>query len=909
MSRWNKGSSRYYPITIVILLLMAILVVRLFVVSVVQSKNWNEKAVHQNSKEIYTPPTRGNIYDRNGKILATNKQIFTVTFTASGLGTNDINKSIEDLINVLETNGDKYENKFPIKISKKGNYYYTFDYEKNKWLDENQIARGTSAADAFEILRNRYQIDPQLDRFDAVDEIYRKYNVNLPILAKSMKYTFDTDKKAFLERFLFTEEEIEKNPSAKKTLHELRKRFSLRTSMSDEEAIKIFAVRNEISKNGFTSYVPITVAKEISDKTITYLEEVGLKGVNVASEYIRYYPNGQAAANILGYMGSISESESAEYVKKGYSSSDMIGKYGIEGVYEKELRGKSGVKKIRVDAGGRYISTISETQPKRGKDVYLTIDLDLQKSAETALADAISAARRNAPNCESGATVAVDVPTGDVLAIASAPSYDPNIFAKGIDEKAWESVQSKNPRDPLSPAPLFNIATRSAVQSGSTFKPITAIAALECGLSPNRLINDRGHIDLGGRSFGCYMWNTFGGTDGVLDLTKAIAVSCNYYFYCIASNKDWGTGSSLGLKDMGIDKMVEVAKEMGLGSSTGIELDEVVAPLPSEERHRASIESSLRYTIEAKAHTYFPKDVAENEKKLQKNIDTIVGYMDENPDRGELIKKIDKETDTIKNQVEDLADLAKFSFFGQAKWSVGDIFNLSIGQGDNAYTPLQMARYIATIANNGERNQLSLVKGVSSEGLTKKKKTYKINLTDMSLLEDVKVGMNGVVERSHEFGFMGNDAFGKTGTAQRAGKINPKDEVAYVRDHLGSIAPGIKWEQVEKEIRNMQKEKAYEGLSPNDLVDSALIRVSNYKVSRDQIDEFKGDYDNFGWFIAAAPLDHPRIATSTMLVQGGTSAAAVPVNRDVIKKYLELSSTKSNVEPENLSQPGTNKAF
>lgn len=909
MSRWNRGSSRYYPITIVILILMTVLVMRLFVLSVIQSKNWNEKAVHQNSKEIYIPPTRGNIYDRNGKVLATNKQIFTATFTASGLKTKEINESIEGLIEVLEKNGDKYENKFPIKISKKGNYYYTFDYEKNKWLDENQIARGTSASDAFEIMRKKYQIDPRLDRFEAAGELYRKYNVNLPIIAKTMTYTYDADKKAFLERFYYSEDEIKKNPSAKKVLHNLKKHFSLKKEMSDEEAIKIFAVRNEIAKNGFTSYVPITVAKEISNKTITYLEEAGLKGVNVASEYIRFYPNGQTAANLLGYMGSITESEAADYVKNGYSSSDIIGKYGIEGKYEKELRGKAGVRKVRVDAGGRYISTISETQPKRGKDVYLTIDLDLQKAAEESLANAIVSARRNAPNCESGATVALDVKTGGVLAMASAPSYDPNIFAKGITEKAWESVQSKNPRDPLSPAPLFNIATMTAVQPGSTFKPVTSIAALECGLSPQLLISDKGHINIGGREFGCYSWNYLGGTDGMLNLSKAIATSCNYYFYCIASNKDWGTGASLGLNGMGIDKMLEVAKEVGLGIKTGIEIDEAVAPPPSEEGHARSIENSLRYTIASQAHTFFPRSVANNEKKLQKNIDTIVGYMKENPDRGELIKRIDRETDTIKDKVEDLADMAKFSFFNQAQWGIGDVFNLSIGQGDNAYTPLQMARYMATIANNGERNLVTIVKGVSSEGMNPQKKPYHIDLTDKSLIDDVKVGMNGVITRSSMFRSIDNDAFGKTGTAQRAGKINPKDEVAYVRNHLGSIAPGITWEQVEREIQNLQKKKEYEGLSPNDLVDSALIRASDFKVTRTDIDKFKGDYDNFGWFIAAAPLNDPKIATSTVLIQGGAAEKAMPVNRDVIQKYNEISSAKSNMGPEIISNPGLNKAF
>ena len=909
MNQWRKISSRYYLIALVIFLLMITLVIRLFVLSVIQGKNWDAKANHLNSKEIYTSPTRGNIYDRNGKILATNKQIFTATFTASDMSTKEINESAIQLIKILESNGDKYENKFPIKISKNGNYYFVYDAEKNKWLDENQIHRGTSASDAFEILRIRYNIDSSLTRFQASNELYKKYNLSIPINIKTMKYTFDYEKKSLLERFYFTEDEIKKGMSARLTIKKLRNLFSIPKNLTDEDAIKVLGIRNEISKNGFTRYVPITVSKEISDKTISYLEEANIKGVSVASEYIRYYPNGQTAANVLGYMGSISESEVEQYVKKGYSSSDMIGKYGIEGVYEDELRGKSGVKKIRVDAGGRYVSTISETPPKSGKDVYLTIDLDLQKVAEDSLASLIEKARREAPNCESGATVGVEVETGDVLTLASVPSYDPNIFSKGITQKAWKSVQSKNPRDPLAPAPLFNIATRTAVQPGSTFKPITGIAALECGLSPSMTISDKGFIKMGDRTFGCYTWNEYRSTDGALNLSKSLAVSCNYYFYCIATNKDWGNGASLGLNGMGMDKMLEVASELGLGSSTGIQLDEVVAPLPSEERHSKAIEYGLRSDIASQAHTYFPKEIAENDKKLSKNIDIIAGYMKENPPRDELIERIDNETDVLKDKVVDLSDLAKFSYFNQAKWGVGDIFNVSIGQGDNAYTPIQMARYLATLSNKGERNQLSIVKGVSDQGMTKKRKPYAIKLDDKSLLEDVKVGMQQVVIRSNQFGSIDNDAFGKTGTAQRSGKINPPDEVEYVKQHLGAIAPGVSWSDVQGEIDKMKKTKKYEGFSSNDLVDKALIIASNYKVTRSDIDKYKRDYDSFAWFIAASPVKNPKIATSTILVQGGVSSVAVSVSKDVITKYREIESSGEKEEPTKLSQQGVNSAF
>ena len=244
-----------------------------------------------------------------------------------------------------------------------------------------------------------------------------------------------------------------------------------------------------------------------------------------------------------------------------------------------------------------------------------------------------------------------------------------------------------------------------------------------------------------------------------------------------------------------------------------------------------------------------------------------------------------------------------------AKWGIGDVFNISIGQGDNAYTPVQMARYLATVANEGKRNQLSLVKGVSSEGLTKKRKPHMINLDDKSLLEDVKVGMHAVVTRSRQFGAINNDAFGKTGTAQRAGKINPPDEVEYVKRYLSAIAPGVSWENVQAEIDKMKKMKKYEDYSANDLVDTAVIKASNYKITSTDIDRYKRNYDSFAWFIAAAPVKNPKIATSTIIVQGGISSAAVSVCKDVIVKYQELDSTKEKEQPRKMSQKGINVVF
>ena len=195
---------------------------------------------------------------------------------------------------------------------------------------------------------------------------------------------------------------------------------------------------------------------------------------------------------------------------------------------------------------------MQKIEPKKGKDIYLTIDSDLQKVAQEGLAKNIKAIRNGgnfssefgsigtkaAPKAKTGAVVAIDVKSGDVLALASYPDYNPNLFAEGISPENWSKLQSSNPRDSLSEAPLLNLATMSAVQPGSTFKPVTALSALENGLNPNKIVKDGGAVKLGGRTFGCILWNTTGGNHGYIDMYKAMAVSCNYYFYDLATNRD-----------------------------------------------------------------------------------------------------------------------------------------------------------------------------------------------------------------------------------------------------------------------------------------------------------------------------------------------------------------------------------
>ena len=920
-------NSRFYQVIGLVIILMLLLCIRLFVLTIIQQEKWEASAESQNTKEVVTAAPRGEILDRYGRLLAGNKQIFTVTFNVSGMDTQEINDSCYSLVKLLEKNGDEYVDNFPIKITKSGKFYYTYDKEKKKWLKSLGLDEDATAEEALAALRKKYNISAELDRFEAVAELQEKYSVWPPIVTKSMTFSYDANKQSFIEKYdLYVIDTKEDGSQVKRTdlnareaFMALRQKYSIDEELTNKQARKIFVVREEIKNIGYNKYRSSTIARGVCDETVAYIEEMQdeLRGVEIASESVRYYPNGSLLSHVLGYMGSISDSQYEEYVtEKGYSADDLIGKDGIEATMESKLRGSDGIESILVNSAGDYVQTISQTEPVAGKNVYLTIDADLQEYAESCLEKCIEAVKtggvykskygnrsvKQYSNCGSGAVVAIDVETAEVLAMASYPDFDPNIFAEGISTKDWASVQSTNPRDSLAPTPLYNIATSSAVQPGSTFKPITAVAALKCGLNPNRSIYDGNYIELGGRRFGCANYNSGIGSHGYETLIQGIQNSCNYYFYCIGTGIDWNSKTSLGYSSkISIEKIMEVAKEFGLGEKTGIELYEVTTPLASKERKMASMKSSLWSALYYSGNKYWPKSTTKDDEKFRKEIDTVTSWIEENPDRSEIISRLKEQTTVKSSKIETLADVCKYSYFNQAEWGTGDEFNISIGQGDNAYTPLQMANYIATLGNDGKRNQVSIVKGIEGEGKTKKEAAYEID-ADKQDLKTVIEGMKLVVKNgtlASTFADFPIEVAGKTGTAQRDGYINPKDEVSYVKNHLSAIAPGISWSQVQKQMKKMMADDPITYPTENDAVDQALITVSNRTVNQSDIDQYKDTYDNFAWTVAMAPADNPKIAVVVLLVQGGMSYNAAPVARDIIGEYLQVEAKTSKLDLSN----------
>lgn len=898
--------SRNMQITLTIFFLMAVLAIRLFDLTVLEHERWSTAASGISVKNVYTPAPRGEIYDKYGNLLAGNMQTFALQVTPADLEDDDsINYMASEIVSILKKNGDAYYDNFPV-IIQNGQFVYTYDNTIRDWLVSQNLPPTLTAEQAFQEIRNRYDISEGLDRYAAQKEMQDSYKIYPPISVKTFTYLEDLDKKTFLGRY-----RIDMKTSAEETFRELRRIFRISDSVSDAEAREIMVIRNEIAAMGYRQYLPATIATDVSDATIIEFEEKSslLPGAEIVSETKRYYPNGNTASHILGYLGKISERQKEQYVGElGYSANDLIGQDGIERTFESTLRGQDGVRSVQVNALGELVDEIDNTEPQKGQDLYLTIDLELQKTAESALKQTLEKAQvagtftgeyanykfsQRYPNANVGAVVALEVETGEVLAMASYPDYDPNLFSSGITAEAWASLQSKNPRDPLSPVPLYNVAARTAVQPGSTYKMVTATAALESGLDPSRRLYDGGYVQVGNRKYACLIWHTHGGSHGSVDLAKAIEVSCNYYFFDIATGRDFYRGVSLGYdKDISIDIISSYAKQYGLGLPTGIEISETITEAPSAARKMATMKSLLKNVLIGRAERYFKQEIIDDKSQLNTNIMEIVSWTEENPSRNELLKRMAK-VGIRDDMIETVADLCKYTYYNQAQWTLGDELNISIGQGENAYTPLQMANYVATIGNEGVRNKVTLIKAIEGQGEVQREAGTKIDISTTDHLDSIIQGMKQVITgpsgslRGPFAGFPVPVA-AKTGTAERGGKINPPDEVEYIRTNIGRISPGMEMAAIEQEMARLIREYPDTFVTRDSAVRQAVINLSGGSVTPEKLDAYKSNYDNFAWIVALAPADDPKIAVAVLLVQGGTSTIAGPMTREIIGKYLQV---------------------
>jgi penicillin-binding protein 2 len=514
-------------------------------------------------------------------------------------------------------------------------------------------------------------------------------------------------------------------------------------------------IEHRIDDPRSSSFAPVHVATGIPPEVRTYIEEheVDFPGVQVIRTAERAYPNGPVAANLIGYVSEINADELRAYKNEGYRQGDLIGKDGIEQTFENVLRGTPRKLKVEVDSRGRVVRTIEEQKAVAGKDVELTLDLDVQRMAEQSLAQGMDGARALQDQAETqryssyragaGAVVVLDPNDGSVIAMASSPTYDPRQFAGGITPEAFQQLNR-----PESNFPLVNRAVQGLYAPGSTFKLFTAIAALQSGqLDPNAGFYDKGCIDIGNQQR-CNAGKT---PHGMVNLPQALTVSSDTYFYNVG--RDMWQHYNAYLKE----------KDTNKGA--------------------ADAEIAKGYAIQNTAKAYgFDRPSG-------------VGLPDEAGGRvpDQLWKQRFNQNDPDPRQKRE-----------QSLWLPGDNVSLAVGQGDLLVTPLQLASGYAAFANGGTLFTPRLASAVLEPGtgldqpppVVRDLPPQPVGPTGLTP-ETRQVIMDGLIGATNNpsgtayaafRGIGGPTVAGKTGTAQASGKqdtslfvgISPPDKPQYV---------------------------------------------------------------------------------------------------------------------------------
>lgn len=683
----KKLKDRCNLVAIFFVMMSALIIAQLANLQISKGKYYEDVSQKRLLRERYIVAPRGNIMDRNGVLIAVNRTGFLVNLYREKRTVDELNELIRVVVSILEKNNDSFESSLSKYIALDKNLacvcMKSSEKEMEKWKKEMAIKKKD-----VELMKT-----PE-DIFN-----YLRYN-----------------------------------------------KFKISDKYTKEEAYKIMAIRYETVIKGYSQFSPLVVARDISKESVIELEErsSNLPGVAIETESYRIYNDASCVAHLLGYVGIINKEEYDKMSKDGYGINDIIGKNGIEYKAEKYLRGEKGEKKIEVDTIGKKTNDIQRKPPVQGNNVVLTIDYNLQKVAMESLKKNIEAIkkkkdnRRNFGDAYAGAVVAIDVNTGEVLTMASYPSYDPMIYLAGSDDKEAQKKKTELLLDNEN-SPLLNRAIQGTYTPGSTFKPITAIAGLEEGIiTKDTIIYDRGVSVLGGWKFKCLEYRMGLGAHGSLNLRRAIATSCNIYFH------------ELGVR-VGIDNIDKWAKEFGLGELTGVDV-------PGELRGLRANRST---------------------KKMLRN----------------------------------------------DAWRVADTAQTAIGQFDNTFTPIQLANYIATIANGGRRFKPTIVKRIESS----KGEIIKENESEF-----------------HDIGLK-------------------KETVSAIQEAMAAVAK--------------------RGGTAGRTFSNFKVKVAGKTGTPETGSESK--HSSNAVFVCYAPVDKPQIAVAVVIERGVWGTNAAPVARDVLAEYFK----------------------
>ena len=822
----KRPVSRLIIIFAILLAMMGTLIFQLFRVTIAQGESFAEEAGSLSSRTVVTKGKRGSILDRNGLVLAYDEACFNVEFFRNANNRTDYysavyTEALIKAIRIIEDGGCSVIDTSYICMNERGEIYYDFGV----------------TSEAF--VKARYKNFCNVMGFTMPD--------------KDDMSTWITAEDAYLK---------------------LRKLWYIPEELSFEDARKIISIRQEVLLNNYRSYMPVTIAYNVTLDVVSKIEMMAdeLPGLQTSQSTIRRYPYGETAAHIVGYCQKMSAENAEELLEKGYSYDDYIGVSGVEASMEEYLTGATkehqGYISLEVNSNGAIINTVSVEPPTDGNNVTLTMDLAMQQVATQALHDIIehiNEKERNKiyPNgdgvpaedyaeydkislAETGAIIVMDVNTGDVRAMASYPSYDPNWFIQGLTPEQAEYLYG-NPDEDDDYAdrttPARNKAISMKLAPGSIFKMCTGLAGLmEGAIGLNETIDDNSpyiyideetgkEIDTHAR---CWQKNPLKHQDQ--DLKAALTNSCNYYFYEVSYR-------------LGIDKLVKWAEKLGFTSRTNIELT-------GETKGIVGGQASMYDNTRA----YNDQDTSVPLLVYRSLCRLLRGYQN--------IRGVEVDEDAVSNCAQDLMALqdgtlkgkgsevrqilSKYlgipdgisraqgwdseitSMLTELQWKASYTIRTGIGQGIMLITPIEAVRYVAAIANGGTVYDAHIVSSVSDpEGEelmhTEPSIFNKIDAPE-SYWDAIRQGMKGVV--SPEDGGTAGTAFSKE-----------YDEMGY-------------------------------------------LALTSGKTGSAQVGGITIDIQNTSWFVAFAPNDDPDIAIVVCVPNGLSGSSSAGAIEDVLTYYF-----------------------
>ena len=594
-----------------------------------------------------------------------------------------------------------------------------------------------------------------LNLVNLLEQYEEEYPNNFPI-DNDKKFTISGDE---LKNWL-REYELSDNSTEQDVINYFVEKYNI-TNEKWDEIRKILSIRYEITTKGYSSTKSLDIASDVSREVVAQISERNddFPGITISTDTDRTYGYVTLASHIIGYIGRITQDELDASTDYEYQNDDYVGRTGIEGLFESYLRGVDGKEEIKISVDGTVTGETVTQEAIQGSNIVLTIDAKLQSIAEKSLKENIEKIKEGgfsqSYETEGGSVVVLDVNSGEVLAMASYPDYDPNSWVGGISQADYKKIQDTNA--------LFNKSISGSYAPGSIFKMVTAIAGLESGsITRTEKINDTGVY----RKYAdyqpvCWYYTSYHRGHGYLNVSQAIEKSCNYFFY--------ETGDR-----MGIETLDKYARYFGLGTKTGIEL-------PSET---AGILAS--------------PEAAEN--------------------AGET-------------------------------WSAGRTLAAAIGQSYHTFSPIQMAKYVAIVANGGNQIKPTIIRNILNADGTESSKT----------------------------------------------EINE-----FVNEQLGLSDDGVE----DLNISEENLDTVLEGMkSVTDEGGTAysIFRDFNIQVGGKTGSAEVGNKVN-AWFAGFAPFDNPEICVVVMVENGGHGYYTAEVAKEIIAEYFGMNITDEQINEDNSAE-------